>query len=140
MLLKGLTIEELNECLNYINQTHYDGNIEYNNYPDWKGKFINFTIKVKDSKGAGHRLGHQKTSSGNRRRLACACWHVHRDLMIEIFRRKPDAVLKSALATYNGKEDFESSFEGTYYRNIGSNFDPMYAGEACECEYEQDYS
>lgn len=70
----------------------------------------------------------------NGRRIAAVCWHGHRDFMLELFDRFPDARIKSAMADYRGREDFLYSFEATGSRNIGSIREPMRYDEACDCD------
>ena len=90
-------------------------------------KRIDFTLRVKDSKGEG---GHRSHSG---RRTVSACWHVHRDVMKEIFDINPSATLKTSLAYYKGKDDFYEKFEETGLKNIGSDWYPAYASEGCDC-------
>jgi hypothetical protein len=94
-------------------------------------KRIDFTLRVRDSKKAGHRL-----SAGGwnkQRRMVSACWHVHRDVMIEIFDINPSARLHTALAKYEGKTDFYEKYEETGYKNVGSQMFPACPIELCEC-------
>lgn len=69
---------------------------------------------------------------GNGRRIAAVCWHGHRDLMRLLFERHPGARLKSALADYRGREDFEAKYLGTRGSTNAWNVGLSY-GEACTC-------
>lgn len=40
------------------------------------------------------------------RKLWAVSWEGHRDFMVELFDMDPEASLKSALATYKGRQDF----------------------------------
>lgn len=104
----------------------YAGNIKLKSIAT-HGKGLRFTITVKDSKNVGAKRG----VSG--RRISAACWHAHRDLMRNIFKANPDARLKTMLADYKGKQDFENKFQETGYVNVGSYFNPLEACNACEC-------
>ena len=86
-----------------------------------------FRLRVNDSRKAGAR------TSASGRRTVSACWHVHRDVMEAIFAVNPDVVIVSALATYNGKEDFEHKHLATHYHNAGSRMYPAQFGDLCDC-------
>ncbi len=116
----------LHEALAHVN-TLYDGNACFNRYPETVRGAVCFTLRVRDSKLAGHRV------SNTGRRSPSACWHLHRDFMIALFDLAPTAKLKSAMATYTGRDNFRDTFEDTGYQNLGSQFSPMYARDACDC-------
>ena len=77
-----------------------------------------------------------RNKDGSPRRVAGAvCWHGHREFMREVFKINPDARIKTALADYQGKDDFEETHRQT--RGKGGD----YAGfrilpyaQACDCE------
>ena len=96
---------------------------------------ITFTLRVRDSKKAGHRVGFHLTSKGNRRRLVAACWHVHRDVMMAIFDVNPNARIKTSMMYYKGKEHFYEVYEETGMKNVGSHMYPATLPELCECDY-----
>jgi hypothetical protein len=106
-----------------------------------KALHIRFALKVASCKGPGHRLGfYRHRHTGNRRRMAYACWHAHRDVLRALLQIAPaSAVVRSGSRTvrgdaivYRGLEGFEREYPNTD-RNIGSQMDPMYWSEACEC-------
>lgn len=100
---------------------------------------IHFTLRVRDSKKAGHKLGRPRFNlqtggiEGKQRRLVAACWHVHRDVMIEIFKLNPNANLKTAMAHYKNKESFYDLYPGTADINVGSQIFPVTMPELCNC-------
>lgn len=71
-----------------------------------------FVLRVKRSDGPGAR----RAASG--RRLNAATWEAHREVMRQLFAEYPEAHIKSALATYRGREDFERSHEATYEHEV----------------------
>lgn len=87
----------------------------------------NFVLRVRLSKGPGARR------SGSGRRTVAACWHAHRDVMMDIFAAAPDARLTSALADYRGAADFAASFPATGHHNVGSMMEPAAIANCCEC-------
>ena len=126
MLAKNTTIEELQRAMDVINAEHYDGNVIFRDH-NMVGRRIRFTLRVKDSKGPGHRLGFCLTSTGKQRRLPCACWHVHGHFFDALFEIQPNAVIVS------GKNKISIDGGNWQDRNIGSMFRPMMFSEACEC-------
>jgi len=68
------------------------------------------------------------------RRVNAVCWHGHRDFMLKLFELCPDAILKTSLATYKGREDFLKQFESTGWNNCGSMAMPLTYRHACKCE------
>lgn len=71
--------------------------------------------------------------TGEGRKVAAVCWHGHRDFFTALFRRCPGAIIKTAMATYSGAEHFAATFEATGDINIGSQYRPLLAREACFC-------
>jgi hypothetical protein len=117
---------KLQEIVKKVSDNLYEGNVIFNRF-DPNGKWVNFTLRVQSSKSAGHRLSH----SG--RRLVSACFHVHYDVMKELFEQFPDARIVTCHADYRGKSDFEKKWSSVGYKNIGSIMQPMCFEEACEC-------
>jgi hypothetical protein len=70
---------------------------------------------------------------GGQRRVAAVCWHVYRDVLIEVFNINPDAKVKTAYAKYYGKQAFYDLFPDTGHRNIGSMMYPVTPVECCDC-------
>lgn len=79
-------------------------------------------IQALDSRGVGAR----RSWSG--RRTTSACWHVFRDVLVELFRIYPDARVRTGMGPdkilYNGVEGFSEKYPHTAYINIGSLFQP----------------
>src|ERR1700738_1255430 len=71
------------------------------------------------------RLGFTRTTRGNRRHIGAVCWHGYRDFMLDVFKGAPEAVMVTAMARYEGIEDFERKFEYTGDQNVGSMMDPV---------------
>jgi len=67
------------------------------------------------------------------RRVAAVCWHVYRDVLVEVFNINPDAKVKTAYAKYYGKQAFYDLFPQTAYLPIGSMVYPMTPVECCDC-------
>lgn len=120
----------------------YRGNVEFNrtgsNYYQGEiraagGSVLRFSLNVADSRGPGHRMTPGMYGAKSRR-LRAACWHVWRDFLTELFEIDPKATVRTALATYKGREGFEAEFPATYYRNAGSMAEPHDYGTLCECK------
>ena len=132
MKLYNVPLHELRAALSSVSCL-YEGNLIFNRLEQRRNHVI-FTLRVLRSGAPGHRLGFSRTSKGNRRRLTAACWHAHRDLLALVFERFPCVKLVSAVATYRGRDDFESNHGFTGYNNIGSVMEPLYHHNACECD------
>lgn len=123
------TREELERALEIVNKK-YGGNIIFNRMPEKRGSRTAFTIKVKSSKGPGHRRGFIHNGEEGKR-LASACWHAHGDLFDAIFKVNPEAVV--IVGGPNGKSKITASRGNWQDRNIGSMVYPIYFSEACDC-------
>ena len=120
------TFYQLETALNDIN-AKFDGNIIFNRLEQKTAKTNIFTLKVKDSKKAGHRLGYQRNKDGNRRKLINACWHVHGEFFDALFD------IDENIFIWSGKSKITKDFGNWQDRNIGSIMYPLYFSEACEC-------
>ena len=127
MKIKGITVDDLVAAVSIVSREQYDGNIIFNRSPDRIGNFLHFTLRVINSKGPGAKISH----SG--RRSVALCWHGHRDVMRELFRNHPTALLVTAVARYDGLMSFDQQYLETGYQNVGSQVDPLLYQEACEC-------
>jgi len=77
-----------------------------------------FRLGAKDSR----KYGARRSWSG--RHTPNASWEAHRDVLREIFRLIPDAVIETRMATYKGADGFEATFPATASINIGSQMRP----------------
>ena len=93
-----------------------------------RGAWLKFTLKPVSKSDLYRRVSHTG------RRVNAVCWHGHRDFMLKLFELCPDAILKTSLATYKGKEDFLRQFENTGWNNCGSMASPLTYRDACNCE------
>jgi predicted ester cyclase len=126
MIIKNVTKSQLYATLNLINEK-YDNNVDFNRFEQLSETRFRVTLRVKDSKKAGHRLGFSVTSKGNHRRLTSACWHVHGDFFEQLLYINSNAVIRTAsgIIDKNGGNWID--------RNIGSLMNPLMYSEACEC-------
>jgi len=126
MKVWGVTVEEVRSAV-AVAALAYDRNIVFKREPEKDGRAVRFTLTVANSRNKGSRMSHTG------RRIAACCWHGHRDVMLAIFARNPDARVKTALADYRGMVDFADKYPATGYTNIGSQCDPMDIQDACNC-------
>jgi hypothetical protein len=172
--IRGLTADEIRECLFRLNQdTAYSGNIEFvrqhykvpnpdynperdeswhkNNYVadelrplNKRGDRFSARLKVRSARRPGSRVSQERWSyygpvDVRQKRINSACWHAHRDFLAEVFDVNPEAKVISALATYDGRDDFERKFPNTYEGQGMSGPAPISnIGAACNCD-EGDY-
>lgn len=146
MLIKNTTKEQIESALMATNKV-FDNNIMFNRFDaaNRKQTRFNVTLKTKDSKKAGHRRGFPAFTGFNslpdwskRRRLAYACWHVHGTFFEKLFEIAPIAAIHSgsSLANPNRGNNGWITIDGGNWedRNIGSQLNPYYFSEACDCE------
>lgn len=86
------------------------------------------TLRVKIGATSGSPAARQ---SGSGRNGPWACWFTFRDIFRELYVVHEDAVIRTALATYRGYQDFEEKFPDTYFANAGSEVNPRRFGELC---------
>lgn len=85
-------------------------------------------VTVRDSYGPGAR------TSWSGRHGRYACWHAYRDVLLSLFRRYPDAIVRTGLAVYRGQEGFLRDYPATGHVNIGSQVQPVTMPALCACE------
>ena len=98
MIARECTVKDLRAALVSGNKK-YKRNVEFNRAPEAQGKGYRFTLRVKDSKKPGHRLGFENPSTGKQRRMTSACWHVHGDFFDALLDINPDAIIRTASVT-----------------------------------------
>lgn len=62
------------------------------------------------------------------------CWHGHRDFFRALYKLAPEAIIKTALATYRNSRHFEEAFPGT--RQVATDSPRMNTvpyDQACTC-------
>jgi hypothetical protein len=82
-----------------------------------KGRRVRFTLETRDAWAYGSR------TSANGRHMRKASWEAHRDVLIALFDLDPHATVRTALATYQGREDFDRKFVATGESRYGVSFD-----------------
>jgi len=100
------------------------------------GRALRFGIRPTGERDEYGNYKYQRTSSSGfnpERRVHAVCWHGHRDFMRAIFKREPNARIKTMWADYKGSQDFERKFGATAHLNVGSMMYPAYAGSVCKC-------
>lgn len=126
MKVWGIDLETLESIKDSVSR-EYGGNVRWKRLPEPTGRAIAFTLTVVSSHGDGSRR------SNEGRKIAAACWHVHRDLFTRIFGANPDARIKTAMADYRGEQDFYDTYPQTGAVNVGSLYNPLSARNACNC-------
>ena len=147
MLIKNTTQKQIEQALAETNKA-FDNNIIFNRFDpaNKKQTRFNVTLKTRDSKKAGHRRGFPRFTGFNsppdwskRRRLPCACWHVHGTFFDKLFEINPEIAIRSGSSIANPNRidtDGWITIEGGNWqdRNIGAVLNPYMFSEACDCE------
>jgi hypothetical protein len=68
-----------------------------------------------------------------RRRIHAVCWHGHYAFMRAVFMLDPNAKFRTALDTWDGRQDFFERAAASGHKNIGSMVEPLAYGNACDC-------
>jgi hypothetical protein len=130
MEIVNVTEKDLKEALARINKK-YENNIAFANFQQISKNRYNVTLRVKDSKKAGHRIAYWAYVNGKVRRLPNACWHVHGDFFDTLLDINPNAVIYALnRKIYKKGDEVIGNWEDW---NIGSIMYPLYYSEACEC-------
>lgn len=128
MQITGLSLAQFTAIVNEISTVCYDGNVivHQDAHALSDNRFV-ARLRVKDSRGSGAR------TSWSGRHTPSTCWHAYRDVMEAMFVAYPNARARTLLATYRGLDGFRETYPATAYVNIGSQFQPAYMPELCEC-------
>ena len=126
MLARKATLDDLQKALAVVNEK-YENNVVWNREPSTYGNGFKFTLRVKQSRGKGARLGFFVNHKGNRRHLINACWHVHGDFFDALFSMNPKAYV------WSGKSKIAVEHGNWQDRNIGSMMSPLLYSDACDC-------
>lgn len=151
MQITGVSLTDFHSIVDTVSRDRYDGNLKVQRDAiDLHGKRaprIRARVTVA-SVGFHEGLPTDKTLKGVRRsgsefsrsaktgktqRIHAACWHAYRDVLTELFDRYPNAIARTAMAKYEGKDGFERNYPNTGDTNIGSMMYPMCAADACDC-------
>jgi hypothetical protein len=95
----------------------YNGNV-YAEITWHSGRRVRFTLATRDAWAIGSR----RAASG--RHMRKASWEAHRDVLRYLFAVDPHASVRTALANYYGRGDFERKFPATAHKNVGSIAQP----------------
>lgn len=98
------------------------------------GRTLNVKVNLPHGPDGAHNDRERyRRVSHHGRRVNAVCWHGFRDFFRTLFEYSPNAVIKTALATYDGPEGFEAVYPTTAEQNIGSRFEPLAIADACTC-------
>lgn len=93
MQIRNVTENDLHYALLVLNK-RYENNISFRRLEKRKTYFI-CTLRVKDSRGPGAKLGFSFRKDGERRRTPAACWHVHGHFFDLLLNLSPNAKIKA---------------------------------------------
>ena len=129
MQIIGVNEQQWTETVGQVSRALYGGNLVDNETREKRtSRSVRTlgTLRVADSYGLGAR------TSASGRHGPWACWHAHRDVFREIFRKYPHARIETALAKYTA-DNFEDTYRDTGRHNVGSMFQPRHMPELCDC-------
>lgn len=115
---RGVTEEQVELALRMAN-TQYGGNLMLDNgIRRVSGTTVRFRVRTRDS----HAYGSRRSPSG--RHVPAASWEAMRDFLTALFEMAPEAVVKTAITTYRGRDGFERDYSETAYHEVGSLMAP----------------
>lgn len=140
MIITGLTKGEFEQAVAKAGVAYSD-NLRPDFGTEYSAKRFRARVLLKQT---GNQLGlptedlapGQKRSGnvmGGQRRVAAVCWHVYRDVLVEVFNINPNAKVRTAYAKYLGEESFYEEYPKTANINIGSLMYPVSPVECCDC-------
>jgi hypothetical protein len=121
MIAVNCTNEQLRQALDSVN-VRYQGNIKFRKIRA-KGKWIDFTLGVKISKGPG------AWRDDLEKQFPRACYHAQGHFLQELFKYAPEAeVFSEFIGTWITRNG------GNWQdKNIGSTMRPLMFSQACDC-------
>ena len=114
----GLSKESIEIALNRTN-AQFNNNIVFKRIEKSGRKYI-VTLTVKDSHGAGARIG------WHGRAISAACWHVYGTFFDECFTINPFCTIKQCGKPVTPENNWTDW-------NIGSIVQPLMYSDACHC-------
>ena len=91
-------------------------------------------LRVRLAPPRGAQPRYFKRGYGLRRLSHCLCWHGFEAFFRALYRRVPEASVRTAIAWYRNAENFAATYLETAHRNIGSPRHPLELQDACDCK------
>ena len=129
MLIRGLTQEQLQDAASKAKVTLYEINCN--------GTGFRFQLKpfpTNDGRNYWQRYNHT-----HERKVWAVCWHGHKAFYDEVFKINPGATIITAIARYNGEQNYQETFGATGDKNIGSMMEPCAYRDACDYDTHRMY-
>jgi hypothetical protein len=120
MQIRGLTLAQFTEITRIVSEADYGGNVIVHQDAQQYPSYVRARLAVKDSYAYGAR------TSWAGRHTRSASWEAYRDVLASLFNVFPKARVKTAMASYNGKQGFEDNYPATADINVGSMMSPCY--------------
>ena len=131
MIIRKTSIDAVERAANSVGVSV---NIRHTGPSRGGGETLSVKVNLPDGpEGSPNDRERYRRISHSGRKINAVCWHGFRDFFRALFEYTPDAVVKTALATYAGSKGFEATFPATGAKNIGSMFEPMAIADACLC-------
>lgn len=123
------TATDLLRTVEYVSHTYFDGNLIIKDCKEFgtKVKGVNFTLRVKGSKGKGAR------ASWSGRRSVSACVHATDAVIRGLFTLYPKSKCQTLGITFHESEGYEDNWEYAFRLNCGSQINPVPMCECCDC-------
>jgi hypothetical protein len=99
-----------------------------------RGRFLNVRLYPESGSDRFRRSSASYFNQG--RRVNAVCYHGHWEFMNLLYLMNDDMQVRSAMASYHGREDFLRNAPEVGARNIGSQAFPIEHRDACFCTWQ----
>lgn len=148
MYVKGIQPCDVHQIVERVSRKYFGGNLTFTRTPEYYcGRGIRFTLRVRDSRGPGHRKGldHGWRNGAKPRRMVAACYHAYGEVIRALLAAGAEWVQTApiTLERYRSggakpkrwtRETWREHAHEMAYVNIGSQMYPAYFADACDCE------
>lgn len=143
MQVKGLDRDQVREIVDQISKRQFAGNLIFEREPEVYRGGVRFTLRVRDSRGPGHRRGFAGYDGRPPRRLIAACFHAYGEVIRALLDAGAERIdtAPARAERRKGKDRGGVWGPGEFHRmaarigdrNIGSMMAPMRFRDACDC-------
>jgi len=124
MIITGVSVDEARTIVAKVSAEQYNGNLAADISDKSGPRTVRANVKMRTLDSYAH--GSRTSASGRHGRYAS--WQAFRDVLTAVFDHNPQAVVRTSLITYRGRDHFLSAYPSTYYTNVGSLMGPAYFG------------
>jgi hypothetical protein len=127
-MITNATQDQVKQAVQDVSAFIYNGNVIVKEMKQLSKNRVQFTIRVKDSRGLG------AARSGSGRRTVSACWHAHGHVFDRLFTVVAPTSSDGRLTFVQSMGKKITKDGGNWQDSMrGSNAAPIRASQCCEC-------